>query len=337
MWLPRLQKSSPVILVFVCEIKIRPKPLSTSALLRKIVDDNTDVQGTNDLRAACVAALAVLKDKLSFDFFMLKIQPAESNEVRRAALRGLGNLGDTNANAAVAAQMDDHDATIRLEVAEALKNVATLDQVEQIFSRMSSDPDKSVRDALWIAFYKLYDKQSPADIGKWADRLTDTDQKIATLNKLGDVLAKANDGEKLAQNQIALADVLMKATPPQTRDAIDNLKKALVYLRAQPNISADRLEAIIGALIGDELTAKKWTEATKDGADAIKSNVVYQEQVGPLITNKADDLVAAQDLDDAKSLIDSALKMDPPLGDRYIKALHLTQDQIKQKQAIPPG
>jgi HEAT repeat protein len=330
------------------------KAAATSALLRKIVDDNTDVQGTNDMRAACVAALAALKDKRSFDFFMQKIQPGETTEVRRAGLRGLGNLGDTNANAAVAAQISDPNATVRLEAAEALKTVATLDQVEQIFTRMSSDPDKSVRDALWIAFFNLYAKQSPDDIGKWAGRLNDIatskstaigddvkrefmDHRIATLQKLGEVLTDANANDKVAQNQIELADVFMETKPPRTTEAIENLRKALSYYRSQPNTSADRLEAIIGALIGDELTAKQWTDATRDGADAIKINAVYQDTVGSLIKNKADDLVAAGDLDGAKLLIDSALKMEPPLGDRYIKALHFTQDQIKQKQAIPPG
>ena len=156
---------------------------AASQQIRDLLDANGNQPGTDELKAACLFALAALRDKRSFETFNQYLQPAETNEVRRAALLGLGNLGDTNADAIVATQLrDNNDKTVRLEAAKALQSVATPQQADQLFNHMNSDPDQEVRDALWIAFQNLYPKESPEDLERWQAQFdNDPAKKLVTL------------------------------------------------------------------------------------------------------------------------------------------------------------
>ena len=75
-----------------------------SAELHEIVDANAAVHPRNDVCAACLTALAALKDKQAFNLFMQLVQPAEPSQIRQAAYFGFQNLADTNANETVAKQ-----------------------------------------------------------------------------------------------------------------------------------------------------------------------------------------------------------------------------------------
>jgi HEAT repeat protein len=319
--------------------------------LENIFNRNENLPGTEDLRAACLTALAVLaapRDKQALEIFKGHVVPAQPAEIRRAALLGLGNLGDEKTDETVADQLrDNNDATVRLCAAQALKTVATPAQLDTVVHYMEVDPDKSVQDALWIALsQKLYPKLKPQDLGRIAADLNDDPnhtkdpdktRRLYTLQKLGESLAAANDAQGVAENQQVIADAMMAVNPPRTQDAIDSLKQALDYWKAKGD--RDKLEAIIDALLDAELKAKQWDIAVKFAADQIKFDPVYQQTVGPKIKSKIDELINGDhpDLDSAKTLIDNALKMDPKLDPKYINQIQQLQDQLKAKAAAPPG
>jgi HEAT repeat protein len=310
----------------------------TADELHRVVDPPAgNSLARDDVQAACVAALAVLRDKQSFDLFGRLVQPAESSEVRQAALLGLGNLADTNANQFVIDQLDDTDKEVRAAAATALQTTATPDQADKIFRNMRSDPYTKVTGALWIALQNLYAKESPADLNRWAGDLAyDPEKQLFTLQKLGEAYATAKEAGSVAANQQAIADVMMKLNPPRTLEAIHNLQQALAYYRSSGNANPDTLEAIVGSLLSDELEARQWTDAARFAADQIKIDPVYQTTVGPLIKNTADSLSTINP-DAANSLIDAALKMDPPLDLKYSGQLQQIRDGMKNRPVQPPG
>ncbi len=309
--------------------------------LRHIVDTSNG-PGTDEMRAACVSALATLRDKQSFDLFRQLAQPGETSEVRQAALRGLGNLGDTHADETVADQLDDKDRRVRYEAAVALQTVATPNQAQFIFQRMKhtpadDDPDKDVGDALWIAFQNLYAKESPDDLNRWATDLADApDKRLVTLQRLGDALAAAHDDKGVAQTEQTIAEAMVAVKPPRYADAIASLDKALDYWRGAGKGDSDQLEALIGARLDDTLSAGQYDDATKFAAKQIAADKIYQQAVGSRIKNKAEEL-SAKSPADAKALIDAALQMNPPLDGRYVDQLHTIQAEMKQREAAPPG
>ena len=69
---------------------------------------------------------------------------------------------------------------------------------------------------------------------------------------------------------------------------------------------------------------------SKSAAEQIKSNPSYQLTVGPRIKDKAEELSNTNPTA-ATTLINDALKMDPPLKDNYISEIHLIQEKLKQK------
>ncbi len=305
--------------------------------LHRIVDPPNAPAARDDVRAACLTALAALHDKLSLGLFLRLVQPAESSQVRQAALLGLGSLGDTNANQQVINQLDDNDRAVRAAAAVALQTTATPEQADEIFRKMKSDPDPKVSDALWVAMQNLYTQERPADLDHWASELSyDPDKRLLTLQKLGDAYAAEKDLENLAQNQQAIADVLMQVKPPRPLDAIRNLQEALKFKRGPGKEDPDKLEAIVGTLLDDELEASQWSDATAFAAEQIKIDPVYQTIVGPRIKNKADEL-STRNPDAANSLIDAAMKMDPPLDPKYSGQLQQIRDEMKNKPQQPPG
>jgi HEAT repeat protein len=323
------------------------KANAASDALRKIFNANDDQPGTEELRAACLAALGALRDKKSLSIFMDHVVPAQPAEVRRKALAGLGSLGDEKADATVAGVLDDRDPTIRLQAAEAMKTVATTVYTDAIFQRMKDDHDPSVQAALWIALSQnLYPKLKPKDLSSIADDLNndpshtkdpDRTRRLYTLQKLMEKHAAARDDEQVAFVEQDIASALMAVNPPHIQEAIDTLKKAMEYWRAKGN--GDKLQAIIEPLLDDELQAKQWDNAVKFASDQIKFDPAYQPIVIPKIKNKLDELINSDhpDLESAKALIDALLKLDQNQIGKYVTEIQQLQANLKAKTAAPPG
>ena len=308
-----------------------------SGELRKMVDPGAAVRPRDDILAACVKALGALRDKQSFDLFSHLVQPGEPSQVRQAALLGFQDLADTRADTFVLEQVGDNDRDVRAAAAAALETTATPAQADAIFQHMKSDTYKPVSDALWVALQHLYPQLRTTDLARIADDLAfDPDKQLVTLQKLGEKYAAENDALDVARNQQVIATAMVAVKPPKYLEAIDNLTKALAYWHGPGHGDSDKLEGIIGELLDDQLKAGQWDEATKFAAEQIKSNPSYQLTVGPRIKDKAEELSNTNPTA-ATTLINDALKMDPPLKDNYISEIHLIQEKLKQKASAPPG
>ena len=203
--------------------------------LRTILKNIDNQPGAESMRAASIAALAALRDPKSMDTFLNCFKPGETTEVRKAALAGLGNLGDTRANATVIQQLGDADPTVRLEAAPGIGTRCHTRSGRANFGQMKTDRNQEVRDALWIAVKNLYDKEQPDQIKHWASELkNDPEREIVTLEKLSDVLKRGNDARSIASNEEDIAAALTAVkpvTPARAGEAIGHLQQALDYWR----------------------------------------------------------------------------------------------------------
>lgn len=338
------------------------KAKQVSDVIRQMIKPGQNPPVGDDVRAACMSALAALRDPESFDIFMdiLTGGPGVATEVREAALDGLGYLGDTRANQVVADQLNDKDPVIQLKAAAALRTVATPDFDQAIFQKMTNNAtEQDTRNYLWQAMQNLFDQESPAQLKRWATQFpTDPEKKLITLQKLGKALYKAADADKAAGNtqqsvtdsddaalnEQDIADATIAAKPPgqanptpeQIADAIKHTTIALNYWR-QPGKAADmddKLLALVGQVLDLKLLAGNWTDATDFAAAQLKINPKYAEAVGPRIRDKIDNLKLSSP-GEAQKLIDAALAMKPPLPDEFMKDIRDIQNELKQPPPPP--
>jgi HEAT repeat protein len=308
---------------------------AAQAQVKAFVDD---INEPEQLRAACVSALVALQGPDASEELVRRAVSGEPPEVRKAALQGLGTLGNPRTNDVVFSIFNDNtrDPSIRLEAARALRSVARHEDAHRIFDKMKSDLDPAVRQALWQALYKLYDQLPPDDLISYADIFNrppdkDPDKRLATLLKLGDAYNAKHDSENYARNLQDVAQAMMEVTPPQSAEAIKDLRQAIKYWRED---SGKDMPSLVGTLIGDLLDdllkSGQYAEAAKFAAEQIAIKPEYQQNVGPRIKNKADEL-SRSDPAGAKTLIDEALKMSPPLDQKYVGQLHQIQDQMNRQ------
>lgn len=301
---------------------------TADALLAKL-DATNGVVGADDFRAACLSALAMLRDPRAMETFMKMLGQGQTANVRRAALRGLGELGDPKADEAIAEQLTDPDAGIRLEAARALTNTATFAQAEQFYRMLDPnvEPDPDVRAAVWSDLDKLLHTGTAQQINGWPDRFrNDPEKRLEVLYALRDAQAKDKDDYQLAITHQNLGETLMKLQTPRPEEAADNFQLALNYWRGEGKDQggADTmLDGLVGQTVDALLAAKKYPEATAFAAKQIAISPQYQQTVGPRLKNEADRLRLAGDTAAATQLINYALKMSPPLGAKY-------QDDLKQ-------
>jgi HEAT repeat protein len=313
---------------------------TADALLAKL-DATNGVSGSDDLRAACLSALATLRDPRAMETFMKMLGQGQTSNMRRAALRGLGELGDPKADEAIAEQLTDPDAGIRLEAARALTNTATFAQAEQFYRMLDPnvEPDPDVRSAVWTDLDKLLHTGTSQQINGWPDRFrNDPEKRLEILYALRDAQAKDKDDYQLAITHQNIGETLMKLQTPRPDEAADNFQLALNYWRGEGKDQggADTmLDGLVGQTVDALLAAKKYPEAAAFAAKQIAVSPQYQQTVGSRLKNEADRLRLAGDTAAATLLIDNALKMSPPLGSKY-------QDDLKQirsdiNRPAPPG
>lgn len=317
--------------------KVDPnKAYEVSAQIRQILSAQKNQRGTDDLCAACLDALAALRDPKSFDTFMDWLKQGTSFEEIRAALVGLGNLGDKNADQTVANRLEDRDPKIRLEAARALRTVGTTGFEETIFQHMINDSDPGVREALWVALQSIFDAETPAQLKSWENRFDkDPDKKLIVLEKLGEAEKRAKDLQSYVYTEQDIAKAMMDVKPQQLSNALPRLQDALNYWRngAGKNVgeSGDKLYELIGQILDDQLLAGQWTQACDFAQQQISISKEYGGVVGQKITSKIDELINKDNKpDDAKKLIDAALGMKPPLDEKYIKLINQSQAQLQQ-------
>jgi HEAT repeat protein len=326
--------------------KLQQDP-SRNDLVKQIVDalqkqldtrTGTDHPEADDLRAGCVEALATLRDPRSTQTFeQLLSRPNESNNVRKAALRGMGNLADSRMVNLIANSLTDAKPEVRLQAALALKKLATFAQAEQLYKMMNmeDEPDARVRDAVWEDLKTVLHNATAAELNDWQNRFAnDPDKKLEVLQALHNALDKTNDKKELAINDQNIGEILL-TNLNRPGDAIEHFQSALDYWqnagKAEP-AGPSNLQALVGDMVDAQLKARKYPEAAKFAAQEMKNNPGYQRIFGSRIKNEADRLRTSGDKDGALQLIDAALNMpkESALDQRYQDNLREIQGQVNQ-------
>lgn len=299
------------------------------------MDERGSDPGAGQLKSACLAAMAAMRDPRAMHLFLNLLRPNESDAIHIAALGGLGDLGDPNAAGAIANSLTDPSPAVRLEAARALKNVATFAQAEQLYSMLdpNQEPDPEVRSAVWQTLKTVLGTGSVQQLNGWPDRFkNDPDKRLAALLDLRDALSKQHNALQLAYTDQNIGQTLMNITPPRPDDAATAFQKALDYWRgpgANQAGGATALDELVGQLLKALLTAHHYAGAAAFAAKQIAVNDQYQEIVGPILRDQADRLHSAGQDASAKILIDDALKMSPPLDARYQDGLKQVQSELK--------
>jgi HEAT repeat protein len=289
----------------------------------------------DDLRAGCVEALATLSDPRSEQTFQqLLSRPNESANVRKAALRGLGNLSDPRTTSLIANSLADAKPDVRLEAARALRNLATFAQAEQLYQMVNAqnEGDARVRDAVWSDLRTVLHKGTAAELNDWQDRFKDDPEKqLEVLQALHDALAKTNDKKQLAISDQNIGEILL-SNLNRPQEAIDHFQAALDYWQNGNQGEPARLPALVDDMMNARLKARQYADAAKFAAQEIKSNPSYQPVVGARIKIEADRLRTSGDKDGALQLIDAALKMpkESALDEKHQDDLRDIQSKINQ-------
>jgi HEAT repeat protein len=313
-----------------------------SKQLRGIIDGQPpppETKQADDLRAACMAALAALADPKSFDTFKKALQTnGESPAVRKQALLGLGNLKDTRANEIVGDELDDADPAIRLAAAKASATTATVTDENNLYQHLTREHDPDVRRAEWDAYSALFGKLSIDTLRSRANDLmnsADYAKRLDVLLAIQTKLQALHNDDDLAFNRLDIADALMHSQPPEPRKAVDNLKLAVAYWegpgKTNPR-SEDRMMSVVTSMILDEVAARQFAEAVAFGAEQLKARKESFPEVGLALKDSAEKLLDSGDKAGASELVQLVLKMDPPLSGGVVEQIKDIGDRAAGKQ-----
>ena len=251
-------------------VQAAPPPLAgqVAAALVEAMDAPRAVQDPSgaggELRSACAEALVTLQDRGQQQRFLGLLRLAEPPRSRRAALGGIGLLGDQNtANRLVDWLGAEPDPTARLAALGALKSVGTFRFAESVYryTRPDVEPDESVRRAAWSTFVSLLPGGTKQELAGWADRVARDgrqDQRVAVLQVL--VTKQLADGEArdAAFTRVGIAEAYELLKQPQ--DAIPHYQEALAYWQMNGN-PPEQAGPLNQRLLRAWLAARRYPEA----------------------------------------------------------------------------
>jgi HEAT repeat protein len=330
--------------------------------------DRTARPGMASLRAATVDAMGALRSPNLGEVYTRLLSQKEPVAVRRAALRGLGQLGKPNGETwpatAITEALRDPDDTVRQEAVRALKGTADFGHAEllyELIKRDSREKSQSVRDEAWGVLRNLFSDPTATITAliSFAERFRgNPERRIEVLKVLAERLTPLNDEKNqdllASQRQNLGAEYMELARraadrtdldPPAREQAvIENAKQADMYFdlalkhyrardpKDQGMATSNLLELRMDAL----LASKQYADAATFAANSIAANSANQESMGRKINAEVDRLHRANNLDDALRLIESAKKMTPPLEGPAASRIAQIEAEIRQARSPAP-
>jgi tetratricopeptide (TPR) repeat protein len=267
-----------------------------------------------------------------------------------AALGGFGALADRHADGLVDQALDDADPLVRLAAAQAMLTVGQPQEANHLatFLDPKVENDPTIRDAAWAALAKLLETGNLNFVRQWVGQFGEdkdkrdehnAERRLAVELDYARVLAAAGQDDEAAANNQAIGSTYMKLNRPA--DAVAPLLAALDYNQRTQGPQA-RLTDLIAQVLDARLSAKQYPAAIEFAAQQLKADNGNQPVVGKHIEDAADALKAS-DPEDAGTLIEAALAMQPPLEDRFVRylkeirdELHPRHDPPDQSPAAPP-
>ena len=271
-------------------------------------------------RRDLLTALSRLNDPELLDFYvaLLTRPPPASPPVRAAALRGLATIGSDRVGDIVVSFLNDDDPRVREQAVRATGATSLgfgRADTLLLLTQTARENDAGVRAAAWETLLRLFDKASVRDLARWPGILRDQpDRRLAVLGVLVDKATAGGDLDSAASWRQESGDVLLNDLD-RPADAAAAYRAALHYSLDHPTAAATikaRTESTLTAL----LRAGDFAGATQFAAEAIRRDRGSLEDVGRVMKLEADRFARANRPAAARSLIDAALKMDPPLSPR---------------------
>jgi len=301
--------------------------------------------GADELRAACIDAIAPLRETSLVLPLKNLLDPDQSDHMRAAALRALGELGDPNTDDAIRTWLSQEtEPTVRQDALKALVKAGSFgtdaEALYSLFKPNTAEPDPAVRALARQVFQTLLSSGSKELLTAWAGTQLqhDPNNRLAVLLALNQKLTADHDLDDLAAQQENTGVTYNELGQPD--QAAKYFQSALNYHQGQ-NAPNKVTEQLVTELMKALLDSRQYSDAARFAERMISSSRSQQETMGSLIVQKAGALrdstdagTASNDHADALKLIDEAMKMKPALDGSYLDDLRAIQKQLQQK--APP-
>lgn len=292
------------------------------------------------VRRALVEALAPVADAPMVNVFIELLAPDEPEQIRRAALTALGEIGDVRAADTIALALADREAVVRREAASALGKTRSVAHAQQLFTMFQGETDADVRAVAWEALLKLLPLAPLEQLTQWPDRFKDdAPRRLTVLQLVEKRQADARDGDGLAYTRQGIGEVL--AGLQRYSDAADSFRLALDHWRTEKNDVG--VEGLLGQWLDAMLRARRFRTALADTAEFIRQDIAADatnrqkmQTLGTQIRKATERLKGEgrpADLQAALQLIEESRRLDPPLPESYQEDLRRIDDEIRQRLA----
>ncbi len=301
----------------------------TAARLNDVLQKTEGKTGAQELRESLVEAMATLRQHDLIRTFQGLLNLNESVRVRRAALKGLGEIGDPKTADMIVPSLTDQQSAIRLEAVLAMGKVASVENADAIANRVDQDPDESVRGEAWKVFQSLLPQMEPPKLQGYADRFSkDPNQRLLILTQLADKQLSQHNVDGLASTRENLGQV--------SADLKDWKAAAIYYqqaLGAHENDTGIVKERLVHNTTEALLKSKQYPEAAKFASDLLKKNNEFQDIVGSSFRDEAERLNKDNDPQSALDVIKQAGTIDPPLAPKFQQQLREVEDAARKQLA----
>jgi HEAT repeat protein len=303
----------------------------TAARLNDVLQKTEGKTGAQELRESLVEAMATLRQHDLIRTFQGLLNQNESVRVRRAALKGLGEIGDPKTADIIVPSLTDQQSAIRLEAVLAMGKVATVENADAIANRVDpqQEPDESVRGEAWKVFQSLLPQMEPPRLQDFADRFSkDPNQRLVILSQLADKQLALHDVDGLALTKENLGQVSAK---------LNDYKTAAVYyqqaLTAHENDTGTVKERLVQNTTDALLKSDQYPEAAKFASDLLKKNNEFQDIIGSSFRTEAENLNKDNHPQSALDVIKQAETIDPPLAPKFQQQLREVEDAARKQLA----
>lgn len=291
-------------------------------------------------RAELITALADLNDPALSSFYrdLLNGQPRPSRDVRVQTLRGMGTLGDPNLSDTIVrfvAEDDEEDPKVREEAVKALaKTSLGFERQGQLRALLqpNSETTESVRQAAWEALVTLLPKARADELNSLAGYLRKEGQherRLVVLAALADLEAKRGDLEQLAWCRHKMADALMEDLN-RPGEAADLYRQALQFSLDHSG-EAGTIRARAENTLSAYLRARRFDDVIAFAGEMIRRDASFVESVGLHVKREAEALENGGHPETARQLIETVLRVTPPLLDPR------SQQQLRDQLNVLPA
>jgi HEAT repeat protein len=323
----------------------------TADALKNAVFSRTGTPGSDDFRAACIRALAALKNAGVVQA-LLEHKPKLMNSenegsspaVRRAMLIAIGALNDPKSADMIVVSLDDRSPEVVEQAIQSLKeNPRAADFVDNVGRLLQPDPalGPTVSDAAWDFMQAVFPSLSEGQLETWAQRLKgDPSRQLFALQALASKQVEQKELDRLAVTDFAIGEDYMALK--QWGAAAASYDAALTIYDGLPNLNNQQAEvqSLIGRYMDALLNDANYAKAVRLAADRIKRDPGEQHTMGAKIYGKAQELADTGKRDNllgAQQLIDLATRMASQLDDKHQTMLNDLGAQLKKRTSTPDG